>query len=41
MENNTDEIILDWSENIKILADETLLGQDWLSKEDEEAWKDL
>ena len=25
----------------KILADSNLLAEDWLSKEDEEAWKDL
>lgn len=25
----------------KCLADETLLAEDWLSLEDEEAWKDL
>jgi len=38
-ENN--EIIWDWPENVQFLADEDLLGKDWLSKEDEEAWKDL
>ncbi len=37
-ENN---IIWDWPENIPIFADEKLLGEDWLSREDEEAWKDL
>ena len=35
------EIIWDWSMQVKILADEDLLGEDWLSQEDEEAWKDL
>ncbi len=35
------EIIWDWPVQIKILADEKLLGEDWLSQEDEEAWKDL
>ena len=38
-ENN--ELIWDWPENVQFLADEDLLGKDWLSKEDEEAWKDL
>lgn len=28
-------------ENIKFLADEDLLKEDWLSQEDNEAWKDL
>ena len=28
-------------ENIKFLADEKLLAEDWLSPEDNEAWKDL
>ena len=35
------EIIWDWPEKVPIFADEKLLGEDWLSKEDEEAWKDL
>ncbi len=35
------ETIWDWPEQIKILADEDLLAEDWLSPEDEEAWKDL
>ena len=35
------EIIWDWSEQVTVLADEDLLGEDWLSQEDEEAWKDL
>ena len=35
------EIIWDWPAQINVLADETLLGKDWLSQEDEEAWKDL
>ena len=38
-ENN--EIIWDWPAQVKVLADEDLLGKDWLSQEDEEAWKDL
>ncbi len=28
-------------EQVQILADEQLLAKDWLSPEDEEAWKDL
>ena len=35
------EIIWDWPTQVQILADEKLLGEDWLSQEDEEAWKDL
>lgn len=35
------ELIWDWPDNIKFLADESLLAKDWLSLEDEEAWKDL
>ena len=35
------EIIWDWSMQVKVLADEQLLSEDWLSQEDEEAWKDL
>ena len=35
------EIIWDWPAQVKIMADENLLGEDWLSQEDEEAWKDL
>jgi len=35
------EIIFDWPMQVKVLADEDLLGEDWLSQEDEEAWKDL
>ena len=35
------ELIWDWPTRAKILADEELLGEDWLSQEDEEAWKDL
>lgn len=35
------ETIWDWPAQIEILADEELLGEDWLSQEDEEAWKDL
>lgn len=38
-ENN--EVIWDWPEQIPILADEELLKEDWLSSEDEEAWKNL
>ena len=34
-------LIWDWPEKIQILADEELLKEDWLSEEDEEAWKDL
>ena len=33
------ELIWDWPEKIEILADEELLAKDWLSPEDEEAWK--
>ena len=36
-----DEVIWDWPKQTPILADEQLLGEDWLSQEDEEAWKDL
>ncbi len=36
-----DEVIWDWPEKIHVLADEQLLAKDWLSSEDEEAWKDL
>ena len=36
-----DEVIWDWSEIIPVLADEELLAEDWLSPEDEEAWKNL
>jgi hypothetical protein len=32
--------LTDW-ENVEFLADERLLAEDWLSPEDEEAWKDL
>lgn len=35
------EVIWDWPEEIAVLADEDLLKEDWLSPEDEEAWKDL
>ena len=35
------EIIWDWPTQVKVWADEDLLGEDWLSQEDEEAWKDL
>ena len=35
------EIIWDWPSKIMMLADEELLGEDWNSKEDNEAWKDL
>lgn len=35
------EIIWDWPEKVPIFADEELLGEDWLSQEDEDAWKDL
>ncbi len=35
------EIIWDWPAKITIMADEDLLGKDWLSQEDEKAWKDL
>lgn len=40
-EISQDETIWDWPEKIALLADEELLGEDWLSKEDEEAWSDL
>ena len=33
------ELIWDWLEKIEILADEESLAKDWLSPEDEEAWK--
>lgn len=36
-----DEVIWDWPKNIPALADEQLLAEDWLSPEDEKAWKDL
>ncbi len=39
--SDKDEVIWDWPENIPMLADEQLLAEDWLSPEDEEAWKDL
>lgn len=35
------EIVWNWPEKIEILADEDILKEDWLSQEDEEAWKDL
>lgn len=35
------EVIWDWPVQIDLLADESLLKEDWLSQEDEEAWKDL
>lgn len=35
------EIIWDWPVQVKVWADEDILGEDWLSQEDEEAWKDL
>ncbi len=38
---NKNEAIWDWPDNMTMLADEQLLGEDWLSPEDEEAWKDL
>ncbi len=31
----------DWPEQVQVLADEELLGEDWLSQEDEKAWKDI
>ena len=34
-------IIWDWPQETQVLADENLLGKDWLSAEDEEAWRDL
>lgn len=39
--SKNDDVIWDWPENVQILADEKLLSEDWLSQEDEEAWKDL
>ena len=35
------EIIWNWPTKIEILADKELLAEDWLSPDDEEAWKDL
>ena len=35
------EVIWDWPGQTQVLADEQLLGKDWLSQADEEAWKDL
>ena len=35
------EAICGWFDKIQFLADEKLLAEDWLSPEDEEAWKDL
>ena len=35
------EVIWNWPKQVQVLADEDLLGKDWLSQEDEEAWKDL
>ena len=37
----SNDLIWDWPENIPFFADEDLLAEDWLSPEDEEAWKDL
>ena len=39
--SENEETIWDWPEQITVLADEKLLGEDWLSQEDEIAWKDL
>ncbi|PIN88874.1 hypothetical protein COU60_05630 [Candidatus Pacearchaeota archaeon CG10_big_fil_rev_8_21_14_0_10_34_76] len=39
--SSENEVIWDWPENIHVLADEKLLSEDWLSPEDEEAWKGL
>lgn len=39
--NKDNEAFLDWQGNIKFLADENSLKEDWLSQEDNEAWKDL
>jgi hypothetical protein len=36
-----EEIIGDSSSQNSVLVDESLLNEDWLSLEDEEAWKDL
>jgi hypothetical protein len=36
----SNEIEWDWPD-AEIFADEKLLAEDWLSPEDEEAWKDL
>lgn len=41
LSDGNNEIIWDWPEKVPILADEDLLGKDWLSQEDEGAWKDL
>lgn len=35
------EIIWDWPEQTTILAEDSLLAEDWLSQEDDESWKDL
>ncbi|MEK6928629.1 MAG: hypothetical protein AABW65_01580 [Nanoarchaeota archaeon] len=35
------DTIWNWPEQTEVLADEDLLAEDWLSPEDEEAWKDL
>ncbi|MEK6817466.1 MAG: hypothetical protein AABX80_01565 [Nanoarchaeota archaeon] len=39
--SNKNEALWDWPEKTLILADESMLKEDWLSQEDEEAWKDL
>lgn len=35
-----DKTLSDWGD-VKVLADEDLLAEAWLSPEDEEAWKNL
>lgn len=35
-----EDIDWDWSD-VKVFADERLLGKAWLSSEEDEAWKDL
>lgn len=39
--NELESLGKDSWENPKFLADERLLAEDWLSPEDNEAWKDL
>lgn len=34
------ELIWDW-DDVEIFADEKVLSEDWLSPEEDEAWKDL
>ena len=41
LSEENDEMVWNWPEQIPVLADKELLKEDWLSPEDEEAWKDL